>query len=168
MKNPTRLKLSTQLPVLLVIFVIAIFLVACGSTPETQTAPPMPSTAETTVEQPVPTFEPTEETESPADTQAPSTSEGEASFSKDILPIFQISCFQCHGTGGGRGGFNLSNYDQLMAGGNSGAAIEPGDADSSLLVQLIIAQRMPMGGTKLTPEQIQLITDWVNQGALDN
>jgi hypothetical protein len=55
-----------------------------------------------------------------------------------------------------------------MAGGKSGPAIQPGDADNSLLVQLVVSQRMPVGGTKLTPEQIQLITNWINQGALDN
>lgn len=163
--NQPQSKRSAQWHILPVILIIAVFLVACGNT--TETGPQSPSTIEPTEEQVVPAFEPTEEPESPA-TQAPSTSDGELSFSKDILPIFQKSCFQCHGSGGGRGGFNLNNYDQLMAGGNSGAVIEPGDADNSLLVQFIVSQRMPVGGNKLTPEQIQLITDWVNQGALDN
>ncbi len=154
----------TKFLILPVILIIAVFLTACGSTDGTQTAS---TSAPPTVEQPLPTFEPTEETESPA-TQAPSTSSGEVSFANDILPIFQIRCFQCHNDGGSKGGFSLINYDQLMAGGNSGAAIEPGDADNSLLVKLIVSQRMPASGNKLTPEQIQLITDWVNQGALDN
>ena len=164
MKNLTRSKLSTKLPVLSVILIIALFLVACGNTTETETGPP---SIESTEGQTIPTSEPTEETEGPA-TQAPSTADGEVSFSKDILPIFQKSCFQCHGNGGSRAGFTLNSYDQLIAGGNSGAAIEPGDADNSLLVQLVVSKRMPVGGTKLTPEEIQLITDWVNQGALDN
>jgi len=27
---------------------------------------------------------------------------------------------------------------------------------------------MPKRGPKLTPDQVQLVVDWINQGALDN
>jgi len=37
-----------------------------------------------------------------------------------------------------------------------------------LLVELVTTQKMPKRGPKLTPPQIQIITDWVNQGALNN
>jgi len=33
---------------------------------------------------------------------------------------------------------------------------------------MVTTQKMPKRGPKLTPDQVQLITDWVNQGALDN
>jgi len=55
-----------------------------------------------------------------------------------------------------------------MAGSDNGPVVIPGDVKNSLLVELITTQEMPKRGPKLTPLQIQLITDWVNQGALDN
>ncbi len=55
-----------------------------------------------------------------------------------------------------------------MAGSDNGPVVIAGDASNSLLVELIANQKMPKRGAKLTPSQVQLITDWVNQGALDN
>jgi hypothetical protein len=55
-----------------------------------------------------------------------------------------------------------------MAGSDNGPVIAPGDAANSLLVEMVATQKMPKRGPKLTPPQVQLITDWVNQGALDN
>jgi mono/diheme cytochrome c family protein len=156
-KKQNQSKWSVQLPILPVILVIAVFLAACGNPTDTQTTPPAPRT-------PVPT----DKVESPADTQAPPAAESDVSFSQDIFPILQKSCHQCHGSSRTDANLSLINYDQLMAGGNRGAAIKPGDADNSLLIKLVVTQSMPKVGSKLTPEQIQLITDWVNQGALDN
>ncbi|HEX5809988.1 MAG TPA: hypothetical protein VFY25_15070, partial [Anaerolineales bacterium] len=59
-------------------------------------------------------------------------------------------------------------HAELMAGSDNGAVIIPGDAANSLLVELVATQKMPKRGPKLTPPQVQLITDWVNQGAPDN
>jgi hypothetical protein len=36
------------------------------------------------------------------------------------------------------------------------------------LVTLAASGKMPKRGPKLTPIQIQVLTDWVNAGALDN
>lgn len=47
-------------------------------------------------------------------------------------------------------------------------AIVPGNANESLFVKLIVEGEMPNRGTKVTPEELQLIIDWVNQGALNN
>jgi hypothetical protein len=55
-----------------------------------------------------------------------------------------------------------------MSGSENGPVVVPGDADASLLVTLVANGQMPKAGAKLTPDQLQLIADWVNQGALDN
>jgi hypothetical protein len=55
-----------------------------------------------------------------------------------------------------------------MKGSENGPVIVPGDSDNSLLVDLVASQEMPKRGPKLTPSEVQLLTDWVNQGALDN
>jgi hypothetical protein len=57
----------------------------------------------------------------------------------------------------------------LAAGGRSGPAVRPGDAQQSLLMQRIRtndpALRMPPAGTPLAASQIQLLATWIDQGA---
>ncbi len=62
----------------------------------------------------------------------------------------------------------MRNYTELMIGSENGPVVIPGDADGSKLVELVASQKMPKRGAKLTPSQVQLISDWINQGALDN
>jgi hypothetical protein len=62
----------------------------------------------------------------------------------------------------------MKTYAELMHGSQNGLVIATGDANDSLLAELISNQKMPKRGPKLTPPQIQLIIDWINQGALDN
>ncbi len=101
------------------------------------------------------------EVEEPADS---------VSWSSDIQPILQQNnCVGCHG---GNGSLFLGSYSELMNGGMSGAVIVPGEADSSLLFKRISGsdsgERMPFGGPYLIQETIDLIRDWINEGALDN
>jgi mono/diheme cytochrome c family protein len=106
----------------------------------------------------------------PAPTEAPTTAPdaGQAanvSFANDILPILNSRCGNCHGGQKIEEGLVLKTYSDLMAGSDNGPVIVPGDAGNSLLVKLVANLEMPKKGPKLTPPQIQLITDWVNQGA---
>ena len=112
-------------------------------------------------------------TPDPDEPEAPSVS-----FKNDILPIFAESCALtgCHvggprGSLDPRGGLDLSNYDSFSSGGNNGAAFVAGDGDGSLIVKRIdlsINPLMPMGGPQLSPEQIQLFIDWIDDGAENN
>jgi len=90
------------------------------------------------------------------------------SFSHDVLPILQSRCVNCHGGDRVEKGLTLKTYTDLMAGSQNGPVVTAGDSLNSLLVGLIANQKMPKRGPKLTPPQVQLITDWVNQGALNN
>ncbi len=63
---------------------------------------------------------------------------------------------------------NLKTYTDMMAGSENGPVVTAGDAAHSKLVELITNQKMPKRGPKLTPPQVELITEWVNQGALNN
>lgn len=65
-------------------------------------------------------------------------------------------------------GLNLETYNDVLSGSENGAVVIPGNADDSLLAQLVENQKMPKRGPKLTPPQVQLIIDWINQGALNN
>ena len=109
-----------------------------------------------------------EEADAPAE-EAPAEEPAAAvSFSADVQPILDSRCANCHGGERVEGGFILLTYAELMAGGDKGPSIIPGDATNSLLAQLIESQKMPKRGPNLTPAQTQIIIDWINQGALDN
>ena len=62
----------------------------------------------------------------------------------------------------------MLTYADIMAGSNNGPVVVPGDAEHSLMAELVATQKMPKRGPRLTPPQVQLIMDWINQGALDN
>lgn len=62
----------------------------------------------------------------------------------------------------------MRTYETLMAGSFNGNVIIPGNAVDSFLIQKIIEGEMPKRGPKLSSEQIQIIVDWVNSGAINN
>ncbi len=96
------------------------------------------------------------------------THAGPVSFSKDVNPILQNSCFDCHGGERTSKGLSVASYNSLMQGSQNGAVIVASDPANSLLVQSILSGKMPKRGTKLTPEQIQLIEQWITEGAQNN
>ena len=93
------------------------------------------------------------------------------SFSADILPILTNRCAipGCH-VAGGPHGVDLRTHDTLNAGGDAGAIVVAGDARESEIVKQIVQGRMPPtpSGPPLEATQIQLIIDWINEGAKNN
>lgn len=94
---------------------------------------------------------------------------GEASFQNDVLPILTQRCALsgCHVAGGPRG-IDLRSYESVLQGGQLGAIVVAGNAAGSELVNQISTGRMPPGGPPLEAAQVQLITDWINDGAENN
>lgn len=95
------------------------------------------------------------------------------SFHNEVLPLFRARCFGCHQPAKTMGGYLMTEFDRLLAGGSSRkAAIVPGKPAGSHLVSLITpvkgAARMPMGADPLAPGEIALITRWIAQGARDD
>jgi hypothetical protein len=90
------------------------------------------------------------------------------SFANDILPLLESRCRNCHGGNRLEEGLALLTYADIMKGSQNGPVVTPGNANGSLLVELLVNQKMPKRGPKLTPSQIQPIIDWINQGALEN
>lgn len=92
-----------------------------------------------------------------------------------ISPIFQEHCVDCHAADDPDGEFNLETYEALSKGGKEGKAIIAGNAEDSLLVKFLEGrsgkegknQFMPPGKKEhLSAEQIAIIKDWINAGAL--
>lgn len=92
-------------------------------------------------------------------------SESPLSFERDIRPILKAYCFHCHGEEETfQGGLDVRLVRFMHHGGDSGPAIVPGDATSSLLWKRIEADEMPEGAKKLSPAQKKTIRSWIQAG----
>ena len=177
---------NSNIIVLTLSLIVAIVMAGCGTqataeptatqVPPTETAPvSSPQGAPTETSAPTPTDIPTETptevpteppTEAPA--EAPAADASAVSFTNDVFPIIQSRCVNCHGGERIEEGLLMRSYAEILAGSNNGPVIVPGDTANSLLVQLVTTQEMPKRGPKLTPPQVQIITEWVAAGALNN
>jgi len=94
-------------------------------------------------------------------------------YATQIQPIFDNYCTTCHVDGGAYfGGLDLSSYEEVIEGGNSGNTIVPYEHSESVLYQRITLseednQFMPQGGSPLSQSDIDLITQWIDEGALE-
>ncbi|MCA9211973.1 MAG: PSD1 domain-containing protein [Planctomycetales bacterium] len=97
------------------------------------------------------------------------TGETKVDFATDVQPIFREHCFECHAGEVEEGGLNLGIRSKVMKGGDSGNAFEPGNSNASLLVRLIDGDderpMPPEGNVRLPKQQVQTISDWIDQGA---
>ena len=58
-------------------------------------------------------------------------------FERDVRPILKAHCFHCHGEGGvTEGALDVRLRRWIVAGGDSGEAIHPGEPDESLLLDM--------------------------------
>jgi hypothetical protein len=90
------------------------------------------------------------------------------SYALDIQPILTQDCMLCHG---GAGGLTVDSHAELMAGGNSGPVVIPGDPDGSRLIERLegtVPPTMPLGLPPLTLAEIDRIRQWILEGALNN
>ena len=95
------------------------------------------------------------------------------SFARDIVPILERSCYECHG-GEKDGlltvevGLDMTTYEGLIAGSQDGTVVEPGNPDESYIIDMVVNGDMPEEGDPLTPEEIDIIRRWIAAGALNN
>ncbi len=118
----------------------------------------------------------------------PPSAKAGVTYAADIRPIFEVSCFRCHGADRQKGKLRLDSLEAALKGGEDGPVVVPGDSAKSSLV--IAVARLdpdsamppmhkkrgggPNGGgppgappqaKPLTPEQIGLVRAWIDQGA---
>lgn len=94
----------------------------------------------------------------------------EIDFSADIKPILNNHCISCHGGVKKNGGFSLLFEDEALSTTESGQpSIIPGVAHGSEMIKRLTSDdtelRMPYEKPKLSDEEIDLLTRWVDQGA---
>ena len=92
-----------------------------------------------------------------------------AVFAKDIKPLLEQHCIKCHGAKKRESGLRLDLKADALGGGDSGAAIVPGDAKGSLLIKYITGEDperiMPPEGDRLTKTQVASFRNWIDAGA---
>jgi WD40 repeat protein len=85
-----------------------------------------------------------------------------------VRAILRDSCEHCHDEAKAEGSLVMKSYDTLVAGGESGSPIVPGNSGSSLLVQAIegrVKPRMPYKEDPLSASEIDTIRRWIDAGA---
>ncbi len=92
------------------------------------------------------------------------------SFHKQVLPVLQRKCQGCHQPAKSNGKLNLTTFEALINGGQSGPSVLPGKPAESELISNVTGEKplMPPVGPGLTKEEIGLITAWVEAGAKDD
>ena len=89
-------------------------------------------------------------------------------FTEDIRPIFERSCWNCHGEASQLSGLDLRSRDAAITGGTRGSALVPGRADESRLYRVLAGlddPPMPMGGDGLSEVEVAAVRTWIDSGA---
>jgi mono/diheme cytochrome c family protein len=93
---------------------------------------------------------------------------GPVGYTRQVAPIFQAKCSECHGATTKEAGLDLSSYESAMKGSEYGTVIEAGDAAASLIIEMVVAGEMPQDADPLPAEEIALIRAWIEAGATNN
>lgn len=95
-------------------------------------------------------------------------------FRDVIQPIFNEKCVSCHSAGKAKNDLILTDYKNIMNGGEQPGAIVAGDAEKSLIYEYIMLPMSdslhmpPEGKMQLDREEIKLIGWWINTGSSEH
>src|SRR5439155_2708743 len=104
------------------------------------------------------------------ESKLPPAASVQVSFERDIKPIFEASCWRCHGPERPKSHFRLNNRDSALKGGENGVDILPGNSAGSPLIHYVarlvpdLEMPPPGKGQPLTAEQVGLLRAWIDQG----
>lgn len=98
----------------------------------------------------------------------PTAHAGPVSYTRQVAPILQSRCAECHGAETKEAGLDLSTYEAVMKGSEFGTVVEAGDAAASLLIEMVTAGEMPQDADPLPAEEIALLRAWIAAGATNN
>jgi mono/diheme cytochrome c family protein len=87
-------------------------------------------------------------------------------FESKVRPVLAGTCQKCHGRLNHKGGLRLDSRDAALKGGDSGAAVVPGQPGASPMIEAINYRGLEMPPTgKLKPREIEALVEWVKMGA---
>ncbi|MCA9111939.1 MAG: DUF1549 domain-containing protein, partial [Planctomycetaceae bacterium] len=91
-------------------------------------------------------------------------------FVKDVRPLLESRCFECHGAETREAGLRLDRKEPALAGSDSGQVILPGKSSESPLMERVTTEdsetAMPPDGERLSPEEIAVLQAWIDGGAV--
>jgi mono/diheme cytochrome c family protein len=93
-----------------------------------------------------------------------------AQFTREVLPVLEKRCFDCHGPDKQKGGLRLDTRTAMIEGGDSEkAAIVPGKSTESQLIKFVTTtdagEQMPPKGERLSGAQVAALRKWIDLGA---
>ena len=94
-------------------------------------------------------------------------------YNREIRPILAENCYACHGPDGNvrKGDLRLDRKEDALRERPGGAAVVPGDVESSELIQRLtesdpdLVMPPPKSGKTLTQAQVETLRRWVAEGA---
>lgn len=91
-------------------------------------------------------------------------------FVKDVQPIFEAKCLECHNPNKVKGKLLMDTAANLLKGGETGAGLVAGQPDKSLVVERMVLPKdhddiMPPKGGPLAANEINTIKQWIAEGA---
>ena len=101
---------------------------------------------------------------------APSSAVAAVDFVRDIQPLLETRCLECHNPKKVKGKLLMDTLAHLIKGGEKGAAVVAGQPDKSELMKRISLPKgdddiMPPKGDALTPAQTGMLKQWIASGA---
>lgn len=100
----------------------------------------------------------------PVNQAEPTPLENILGYTEDIQPIFERTCIACHSGVVQQLNLQVTTYEGLMRGSLRGPVVAPGDAQNSVLWQMISTGKMPMIG-QLTLSEKDAVRRWIEEGA---
>ncbi len=122
----------------------------------------------------------------PADSADETTTTQSLSFAERVQPVFDTHCVVCHQYGAEQGGLNLEEGDahanlvNVKSTQSSLQRVVPGRPRESYLLHKLVGTHSEVGGTgvrmplsaggnrAMSGAEDELVTIWIEQGALDN
>lgn len=90
----------------------------------------------------------------------------ERHFELHVRPMLVKHCVACHGPDKQEGGLRLDSRAALLVGGDSGAAVVPGEPDESLMLQAVRYDGLEMPPAGPLPEaDAERLAAWISAGA---
>jgi hypothetical protein len=90
-------------------------------------------------------------------------------FHRDVGPILQQHCLNCHNDRDRRGSLSLQSADAILRGGDSSTLLVPGEPESSYLLDLVTPSdgraEMPKGEPPLDKSEVDVLRRWIAAGA---
>jgi Protein of unknown function (DUF1549)/Protein of unknown function (DUF1553)/Planctomycete cytochrome C len=94
---------------------------------------------------------------------------GATDFEKDIKPLLRQRCVPCHGSVIQESDLRLDAGSLVLKGGSKPVVVRGNSAESELIRRAIFDDddvRMPPEGPRLSPSQIELLRNWIDEGAV--